>query len=129
MMSRVLLLSVASVSSFAVRARAPMSQTLRMPVRMMAGAADDPLAEVQAAVASDKVVIFSKTTCPFCRKTKDLFDGLGTSYTAVEIDQMDDGPAIQDALLGASGQQRMVNARKAQASASARASARAQPQP
>jgi glutaredoxin len=32
------------------------------------------------------VVVFSKTTCPFCRRTKDLFDGLDVKYTAVELD-------------------------------------------
>ena len=51
-----------------------------------------------------QVVIFSKTTCPFCRKTKDLFDGLEVKYTAVEIDEMDNGPDVQDALLDSSGQ-------------------------
>ena len=33
-----------------------------------------------------QVVVFSKTTCPFCRRTKDLFDGLDVKYTAVERD-------------------------------------------
>ena len=33
-----------------------------------------------------QVVVFSKTTCPFCRRTKDLFDGLDVKYTAVELD-------------------------------------------
>ena len=109
MASRLVLLSLASVamrrtvvSSFAVRARVPVSHfsALRMPVRVMASASDDPLAKVQSAIGSDKVVIFSKSWCPFCLKTKALFDQLGTSYTAVELDEMDDGAAIQDALLG-----------------------------
>ena len=56
MMSRVLLLSVASASSFAVRARVPASQPLRAAsVRMMASASADPAAFVKSSVASDKV--------------------------------------------------------------------------
>jgi glutaredoxin len=56
-----------------------------------------------------QVVIFSKTTCPFCRKTKDLFDGLEVKYTTVELDEMDNGPAVQDALLDSSGQRTVPN--------------------
>ena len=29
------------------------------------------------------MVVFSKTTCPFCRKTKDLFDGLDVKYAEI----------------------------------------------
>merc|ERR1719261_2145066 len=76
---------------------------------MMAGAADDPAAFVKSTVASDKVVVFSKTTCPFCRRTKDLFDGLDVKYTAVELDEMENGPAVQDALLASSGQRTVPN--------------------
>ena len=56
-----------------------------------------------------QVVIFSKTTCPFCRKTKDLFDGLDVKYTSVELDEMDNGPDVQDALLDSSGQRTVPN--------------------
>ena len=108
--ARALLLSVASASSLAIRSRVPLSQPLRAAsVRMMAGAADDPAAFVKSTVASDKVVVFSKTTCPFCRKTKDLFDGLDVKYTAVELDEMENGPAVQDALLASSGQRTVPN--------------------
>eukprot|EP00320_Phaeocystis_rex_P021609 CAMPEP_0119056842 /NCGR_PEP_ID=MMETSP1178-20130426/1413_1 /TAXON_ID=33656 /ORGANISM="unid sp, Strain CCMP2000" /LENGTH=132 /DNA_ID=CAMNT_0007037617 /DNA_START=71 /DNA_END=469 /DNA_ORIENTATION=- len=98
------------VSSFAIRGRVPVSQfsALRTSVRVMASA-DDPLAKVKSAIDSDKVVIFSKSWCPFCLKTKALFDQLGTAYTTVELDEMDDGPAIQDALLGETGQRTVPN--------------------
>ena len=39
-----------------------------------------------------QVVVFSKTTCPFCRKTKDLFDGLDVKYTAVELGEFNPHP-------------------------------------
>jgi len=69
-----------------------------------------PLAEkVKTTIASDKVVVFSKSWCPFCLKTKDLFDGLGTEYTAVELDEMDDGADWQDELLAQTGQRTVPN--------------------
>ena len=32
------------------------------------------------------IVIFSKTTCPFCAKVKELFKSLNREYVAVELD-------------------------------------------
>ena len=43
-------------------------------------------------VPEQQVVVFSKTTCPFCRKTKDLFDGLDVKYTAVELGDFNPHP-------------------------------------
>ena len=60
-------------------------------------------------IESNKVVVFSKSFCPFCRKTKKALDGLGVEYTTFELNQMDDGADIQDALLGISGQKTVPN--------------------
>ena len=46
------------------------------------------------------MVIFSKTTCPFCDKVKELFRSLNMPYEALELDTMEGGPAIQDLLAG-----------------------------
>lgn len=35
---------------------------------------------------NNKVVIWSKTTCPYCTIVKDIFKELNQQYTAVEID-------------------------------------------
>ena len=43
-------------------------------------------------LALPQVVVFSKTTCPFCRRTKDLFDGLDVKYTAVELGDFNPHP-------------------------------------
>lgn len=47
-----------------------------------------PSATVQKALDSSKVVIFSKTYCPYCRSAKELFDKLGQKYAHVELDAM-----------------------------------------
>ncbi|CAM9772840.1 unnamed protein product [Ectocarpus sp. 6 AP-2014] len=55
---------------------------------------------VEKEIDSNNVVVFSKSYCPFCTRTKNLFAGLGVDATVYELDQMDDGEAIQ-AILGA----------------------------
>ena len=41
-------------------------------------------------VQQDTVVMFSFTTCPFCRKAKDILDERNVKYTAIELDTFDD---------------------------------------
>ncbi|XP_065830881.1 uncharacterized protein [Oscarella lobularis] len=54
---------------------------------------------VTAEIKGHKVVVFSKTYCPYCKKAKDALKGIGlTDYTLYELDERDDGAAVQDAL-------------------------------
>lgn len=39
--------------------------------------------------SSETVVMFSFSTCPFCRKAKDYLNEQGISYSAVELDELD----------------------------------------
>ena len=65
---------------------------------------------VKAEIASADVVVFSKTFCPFCRKTKKVFDAMeGVDVKYIELNEMDDGNEIQDALLELSGQRTVPN--------------------
>ncbi|KAI8616729.1 glutaredoxin [Chytriomyces sp. MP71] len=63
----------------------------------------------EAAIAGNKVVVFSKTYCPYCTKAKKLLDSLGATYTAVELDTREDGAEIQDYLVGKTGQRTVPN--------------------
>ena len=54
---------------------------------------------LDAHVASSRVAMFSFTTCPFCRKAKDLLDEKGIPYAALELDERDDGNQLR-AVLG-----------------------------
>ncbi|KAK1981569.1 glutaredoxin [Colletotrichum cereale] len=65
--------------------------------------------KVQQLIDDNKVVVFSKTYCPYCRQTKSVLDELDTDYTVLELDQMEDGNAIQDALQEISGQRTVPN--------------------
>ncbi|XP_012935347.1 thioredoxin reductase 1, cytoplasmic isoform X1 [Aplysia californica] len=70
---------------------------------------DDVKPEVQQLIASNAVVVFSKTTCPFCTKAKDLLKSLSVKFEAVEVDKTEKGPKYQTALLELSGQKTVPN--------------------
>ncbi|XKL63234.1 hypothetical protein PGB90_005598 [Kerria lacca] len=54
-------------------------------------------------IKSEKIVIFSKSYCPFCKMAKEAFDKINASYFTVELDERNDGEAIQDILLKLTG--------------------------
>jgi glutaredoxin 3 len=64
---------------------------------------------IDSEIASNDVVIFSKSYCPFCKKTKVLFEDLGVDAKVYELNQMDDGADIQSALLEKTGQNTVPN--------------------
>lgn len=41
---------------------------------------------VEDLIEANKVVIFSKTTCPWCAKVKELFKSINESFIAIELD-------------------------------------------
>ncbi|CAG9817797.1 unnamed protein product [Phaedon cochleariae] len=49
-------------------------------------------------IKSDKIVIFSKTSCPYCKLAKEVFDKLNAKYTEITLENRDDGEAIQSIL-------------------------------
>jgi glutaredoxin 3 len=52
---------------------------------------------------------YSKSYCPYCQSTKALFAKLGVEAQIYELNDMDDGPAIQYALLTLTGQRTVPN--------------------
>eukprot|EP00803_Ostreobium_quekettii_P001906 evm.model.scf_3150.1 EVM.evm.TU.scf_3150.1 scf_3150:4091-4828(+) len=60
---------------------------------------------VSAAVGGNKVMVFSKTFCPYCRKAKQALLSIleAGKVTIMELDERDDGDAIQDELLSLTG--------------------------
>ena len=50
---------------------------------------DKPVdAYIQDLIRENKIAIFSKTTCPYCTKVKQLFDSLNEKYAVVELDKL-----------------------------------------
>ncbi|XP_026053843.1 glutaredoxin 2 isoform X3 [Carassius auratus] len=58
---------------------------------------------VQDVVSSNCVVIFSKTTCPYCKMAKNVFNEIGAAYKVVELDQHNDGGRLQETLAQMTG--------------------------
>ena len=54
-------------------------------------------------------MVFSKSYCPYCNNSKRILDELNAKYTAVELNQVDDGDDIQKALLKITGQRTVPN--------------------
>lgn len=57
----------------------------------------------QEMVTQNCVVIFSKSTCPFCRMAKNVFNEIGTKYKVIELDEHNDGRRLQEALAHMTG--------------------------
>jgi len=63
----------------------------------------------KSTIASNDVVIFSKSYCPFCKATKKLFSDMDIDATVTEMDEVDNGDAIQGELMVLTGQRTVPN--------------------
>ncbi|CAN0216707.1 unnamed protein product [Bubo scandiacus] len=59
---------------------------------------DAAVNQIQEIISDNCVVIFSKTTCIYCKMAKKLFEGMNVNYTAVELDRSTNGSQFQDIL-------------------------------
>ncbi|KAF4350462.1 hypothetical protein CsatB_023959 [Cannabis sativa] len=64
-----------------------------------AEASNSASAFVQNIIYSNKIAIFSKSYCPYCRRAKRILGELHQQPFVVELDLRDDGTQIQDVLL------------------------------
>ncbi|CAL1527071.1 unnamed protein product [Lymnaea stagnalis] len=65
--------------------------------------------EVQKIIDTHSVVVFSKTTCPFSDKAKDLLKSLSVKYETIELDRLDKGSKYQAVLKELTGQSTVPN--------------------
>lgn len=66
-------------------------------------ASSDMVSMVKTKNAENPVVVYSKTYCPFCLEVKGLFKQLDVPAKIIELDELEDGSAVQDALLELTG--------------------------
>lgn len=78
---------------------------------MSAAASTDVDAAIDAAIeeAGSGVALFGKSGCPFCKKTKKALFAAGIHPVVVELDQVENGPAIQKSLEGKTGKATVPN--------------------
>ena len=97
-------LFAAGANGFAIRPATGAS--LSRTVRYMSA---EPVDFVKSEIGANDVVVFSKTFCPFCKTTKSLLEDLKIDAKIIELDEVDNGAAIQDALKEISGQRTVPN--------------------
>ena len=54
--------------------------------------------EVKKLISENKVMVFSKDYCPYCKQTKALLNKKGVQYKAVEMDLIEGGNDMHAAL-------------------------------
>ncbi|KAL9576159.1 MAG: hypothetical protein Q9212_007333 [Teloschistes hypoglaucus] len=65
--------------------------------------------KAQSIIDENAVAVFSKSYCPYCRASKSLLSEMGAKFFVIEMDQVDDGADLQDALEEISGQRSVPN--------------------
>ncbi|RID41621.1 hypothetical protein BRARA_J01571 [Brassica rapa] len=70
--------------------------TLAASISMVSSASSSDF--VKKTISSHKIVIFSKSYCPYCRRAKSVFSELNQVPHVVELDEREDGGSIQSAL-------------------------------
>ena len=71
----------------------------------MAGVLD----KVRGLIKTGKVVVFSKTYCPYCDEAKQIFSSAGVTFDTYELDKLPEGDTMQNALLEITGQKTVPN--------------------
>ncbi|TPX58520.1 hypothetical protein PhCBS80983_g03060 [Powellomyces hirtus] len=64
---------------------------------------------VESAIKDNKIVVFSKSYCPYCKKAKALLNSLNEKFAAYELDEIADGTAMQAYLKEKNGQSSVPN--------------------
>lgn len=60
--------------------------------------------QVHRMIGDNKVMVFSKSYCPYCTETKAALNELGVDAKVIELDQVENGQALHDALKVISGE-------------------------
>ena len=79
--------------------RAALARPLCTGVRMGAS----PAEFVSGSLQENKVVVFSKSWCPFCGKAKQAISQITPNFAVFELDEREDEQEIQDVLGGCTG--------------------------
>jgi len=65
--------------------------------------------KVESFIDENPVAVFSKSYCPYCKASKALLTEMNAQFNVIELDQVDDGADIQNALKDISGQNTVPN--------------------
>ena len=66
-------------------------------------------ATIEGEIQNEKVLVYSKSYCPYCVQAKNLLSAGGVAFKAVELDQVGNGSAIQNTLKDITNQRTVPN--------------------
>eukprot|EP00304_Pavlova_gyrans_P006294 CAMPEP_0206059004 /NCGR_PEP_ID=MMETSP1466-20131121/47996_1 /ASSEMBLY_ACC=CAM_ASM_001126 /TAXON_ID=44452 /ORGANISM="Pavlova gyrans, Strain CCMP608" /LENGTH=136 /DNA_ID=CAMNT_0053434315 /DNA_START=86 /DNA_END=496 /DNA_ORIENTATION=+ len=96
--------------AFAPATRTVLPRSAAVGVQTRATCTMSVKGQIETLVKENDVVVFSKSYCPFCGRTKSLFaDTLKVDAKVLELDKMDDGDDYQAELLSMTGQKTVPN--------------------
>ncbi|XP_056379528.1 glutaredoxin 2 [Hyla sarda] len=58
----------------------------------------DAVNMIKETISQNCVVIYSKSSCPYCTMAKEAFNSINVNYKTIELDDVDNGREIQQAL-------------------------------
>ena len=64
---------------------------------------------IEKTMSEHAVVVFSKSTCPYCARVKKLFGDVRADIYLIEINKRDDMSALQDALQQITGARTVIH--------------------
>ncbi|EQC37575.1 thioredoxin reductase (NADPH) [Saprolegnia diclina VS20] len=67
-------------------------------MHMEASSSDVTKSAVKELIGASQVVLFSKSYCQFSERVKELFDDMDIQSLTIDLDDLDEGAHIQDAL-------------------------------
>lgn len=67
------------------------------------------IAGLNKQIEANKVIVYSKTHCPYCKSTKETLRKLGAPFEVVELDRVKDGRTLQRGLTEITGQKTVPN--------------------
>lgn len=70
---------------------------------------DKNIERIDLKIKENKVMIFSWSWCPFCKKARELLDDAGVEYETIKIDRQDDNVNLQNALVYKTGYRKVPN--------------------
>lgn len=90
-------------------ARRPPAALARRRMSAMSAAPDAGPIDVAPAVAANRVIAFTKSSCPYCAQAKAVLEQVGAGAEVWDLKTMTKGKEIQAELLGMTGQRTVPN--------------------
>ncbi|MCO5600019.1 hypothetical protein L7F22_054127 [Adiantum nelumboides] len=87
-----------AIQGAALLAMLPLVLLLLLQLAVAPLSAETPAAFAKRVIDDNRIVIFSKSYCPYCKRAKSVFAEMKEKPYVIELDQREDGADIQQAV-------------------------------